>query len=97
MPKKISVIKRIAISERNYKRNKIYKSMIKTLTKKYLISISVTKNDIDLKYLQIALSNLYSKIDKAVKRGVFHPNNGSRKKASLFKALKSGNFIKTAI
>ena len=97
MPKKISVIKRIAISERNYKRNKIYKSTIKTLTKKYLISISLTKNDIDCKYLQIALSNLYIKIDKAVKRGVFHPNNGSRKKASLFKALKSGNFIKTAI
>lgn len=47
MPKKISVIKRIAISERNYKRNKIYKSTIKTLTKKYLISISLTKNDID--------------------------------------------------
>ena len=68
MPKKISVIKRIAISERNYKRNKIYKSTIKTLTKKYLISISLTKNDIDCKYLQIALSNLYSKIDKAVKR-----------------------------
>ena len=97
MPKKISVIKRIAISERNYKRNKIYKSTIKTLTKKYLISISLTKNDIDCKYLQIALSNLYSKIDKAVKRGVLHQNNESRKKTSLFKALKSGNFIKTAI
>lgn len=88
MPKKISVIKRIAISERNYKRNRIYKSMIKTLTKKYLISINLTKNNTDFKHLQIALSNLYSKIDKAVKRGVFHPNNGSRKKASLSKVLK---------
>jgi small subunit ribosomal protein S20 len=88
MPKKISVIKRIAISERNHKRNRIYKSMIKTLTKKYLISINLTKNDTDFKHLQIALSNLYSKIDKAVKRGVFHPNNGSRKKASLSKVLK---------
>jgi small subunit ribosomal protein S20 len=88
MPKKISVIKRIAISERNYKRNRIYKSMIKTLTKKYLISINLTKNNTDFKHLQTALSNLYSKIDKAVKRGVFHPNNGSRKKASLSKVLK---------
>jgi len=31
----------------------------------------------------------YSKIDKAVKKGVLHRNNGARKKSQLAKALKS--------
>ncbi len=30
----------------------------------------------------------YSKIDKAVKRGVLHANNGARKKSRLAKTLK---------
>jgi small subunit ribosomal protein S20 len=30
----------------------------------------------------------YSKIDKAVKRGVLHPNNGARKKSRLAQRLK---------
>jgi small subunit ribosomal protein S20 len=89
MPKKISVIKRIVISERNRGRNKIYKSMVKTLTKKYLMSINNEENIIDPKDLQDALSNLYSKIDKAVNKGVFHINNGARKKSSLSKTLKN--------
>lgn len=33
----------------------------------------------------------YSKIDKAVKRGVLHSNTGARKKARLAKALKQDN------
>lgn len=35
------------------------------------------------------MSEAYSKIDKAVKRGVLHPNNGARKKARLAKVLKA--------
>lgn len=35
-----------------------------------------------------ALAAAYSKIDKAVKRGVLHKNNGARKKARLAKAVK---------
>jgi small subunit ribosomal protein S20 len=38
-----------------------------------------------------SMSLAYSKIDKAVKRGVFHRNNGARKKARLAKALKNLN------
>nr|YP_009297737.1 ribosomal protein S20 [Kumanoa americana]AOM67471.1 ribosomal protein S20 [Kumanoa americana] len=91
MPKKISVVKRVIIAERNHRRNKTYKSMIKTLTKKYLTSISTTEQEKELKYLKFSLNNLYSKIDKAVKKGVFHPNNGARKKSSLSKALKNIN------
>lgn len=35
-----------------------------------------------------AMAAAYSKIDKSVKRGVLHSNNGARKKARLAKALK---------
>jgi len=35
------------------------------------------------------MSEAYSKIDKAVKRGVLHANNGARKKSNLAKKLKS--------
>lgn len=38
-----------------------------------------------------SMSLAYSKIDKAVKRGVFHRNNGARKKARLAQALKNLN------
>jgi small subunit ribosomal protein S20 len=34
------------------------------------------------------MSEAYSKIDKAVKRGVLHPNNGARKKSRLAQKLK---------
>lgn len=35
------------------------------------------------------MSEAYSKIDRAVKRGVLHPNNGARKKSRLAKRLKA--------
>jgi len=34
------------------------------------------------------MSAAYSKIDKAVKKGVLHPNNGARKKSKLAQKLK---------
>ncbi len=39
--------------------------------------------------VQQRLSAAVSKIDKAVKRGVLHPNNGARKKSRLAKVLKA--------
>jgi small subunit ribosomal protein S20 len=82
-----SAYKRIEIGERNRLRNKAYKSTVKTLMKKTLISItSLTKeNIISVKDL-ISLS--YSKIDKAVQKGVLHSNNGNSKKSSLARAFK---------
>jgi small subunit ribosomal protein S20 len=88
MAKNLSVMKRIAVAERNRCRNKVYKSTIKTLTRKYLLSINGSTTTEDYQKLQSSLSIIYSKIDKAVKRGVFHQNNGARKKAFLAKALK---------
>jgi len=41
-----------------------------------------------LEEVQSRMSAAYSKIDKAVKRGVLHANNGARKKSRLATALK---------
>ncbi|HEY9750644.1 MAG TPA: 30S ribosomal protein S20 [Allocoleopsis sp.] len=87
-----SAIKRVKIAERNRLRNKTYKSAVKTLTKKYLAAVETYAANPSPELMQEVQSRMaaaYSKIDKAVKRGVLHPNNGARKKSNLAKALKS--------
>ncbi|MGF1478871.1 MAG: 30S ribosomal protein S20 [Cyanophyceae cyanobacterium] len=86
-----SAIKRIKTAERNRLRNKAYKSAVKTLMKNYFSAVgeyASAPSPENLETVQTAMSKAYSKIDKAVKRRVLHPNNGSRKKARLAKALK---------
>ena len=86
-----SAIKRIKIAERNRLRNKAYKSAVKTLMKKYLTAVDTYAGNPTPEAKQEVLSRMaaaYSKIDKAVKRGVLHPNNGARKKSRLVKRLK---------
>jgi small subunit ribosomal protein S20 len=85
-----SALKRIQIAERNRLRNKAYKSAVKTLMKKYFAAVnaySSSPSDEGLTTVQSTMAAAYSKIDKAVKRGVYHKNNGSRKKARLARAL----------
>ncbi len=79
-----SAIKRIQIAERNRLRNKAYKSTVKTLMKKCLLAVQSG----EAVQGEVALRLAYSKIDKAVKRGVLHPNNGARKKSRLARKLK---------
>ena len=82
-----SACKRIEVSERNRLRNKAYKSTVKTLLKKTLISIS-TLNQTNIGSVRDLVSLSYSKIDKAIQTGIIHSNNGNSKKASLSKAFK---------
>ena len=82
-----SACKRIEVAERNRLRNKAYKSTVKTLVKKTLISISTLNNE-NLATVQKLVSLSYSKIDKAVQKGVLHSNTGNSKKSSLAKAIK---------
>lgn len=86
-----SAIKRIQINERNRLRNKNYKSAVRTLMKKCFSVIEDYARQPSAESLQEVQSHMraaYSKIDKAVKRGVLHSNNGSRKKSRLAKRLK---------
>jgi small subunit ribosomal protein S20 len=87
-----SALKRAKIAERNRLRNKSYKSAVKTLMKKYFAAVetyaanpSTEQKEEVLKHMSAA----YSKIDKAVKRGVLHVNNGARKKSKLAQRLKA--------
>jgi len=82
-----SACKRIEIGERNRLRNKAYKSTVKTLIKKTLISINSLTNE-NLISVKNLMSLSYSKIDKAVQKGIIHSNNGNSKKSSLAKAFK---------
>lgn len=91
MSKNSSVAKKNQISLLKKNRNKSYKSAIKTLTKKYLSSIDcLTTSDIEQALLN--LSAAYQRIDKAVKKGILHKNNGARKKSNLANALKKTQF-----
>jgi small subunit ribosomal protein S20 len=89
-----SALKRIKIAERNRLRNKAYKSAVRTLMKKYFQAVesySSNPSEEQKEIVNQSMSLAYSKIDKAVKRGVFHRNNGARKKARLAKAFKNLN------
>ncbi|MEH2280029.1 MAG: 30S ribosomal protein S20 [Nostoc sp.] len=86
-----SALKRAEIAERNRLRNKAYKSAVKTLMKNYFNAVAAyTANPTpELKQeVETRLSEAYGKIDKAIKRGVLHPNNGARKKSRLAHRLK---------
>ncbi len=86
-----SALKRAQTAERNRLRNKTYKSAVKTLMKKYLSAVEAhTANPTSesKQEVQARISEAYSKIDKAVKRGILHPNNGARKKSKLAHKLK---------
>ncbi len=87
-----SALKRIRINERNRLRNKSYKSAVRSLMKKYFQAVEVYSTSGDQEQMQVVqncMSDAYSKIDKAVKKGIYHKNNGSRKKARLARALKN--------
>ncbi len=87
-----SSAKRAEISERNRLRNKSYKSAVKTLMKKYFEAVNsckTTSTEESMVDANTKMSLAFSKIDKAVKCGILHPNNGARKKARLAKALKT--------
>ncbi|MEA5554363.1 30S ribosomal protein S20 [Anabaena cylindrica UHCC 0172] len=86
-----SALKRAQIGERNRLRNKAYKSAVKTLMKKYISAVEAYKaapTPESKQAVDTQMSEVYSKIDKAVKRGVLHPNNGARKKSRLAHKLK---------
>lgn len=86
-----SAIKRIQVAERNRLRNKSFRSAIKTLTKRYIVALeaySADPSSENMSLVQNELSAVFSKIDKAVKRGVYHKNAGARRKSSLSRAWK---------
>lgn len=86
-----SAKKRVLIAERNRLRNKAYKSAVKTLMKKCMAAAeahAASPSEDTEKAVKEAMSAAYSKIDKAVKRGVLHRNTGARRKSRLASFVK---------
>ena len=86
-----SALKRIEVAERNRLHNRSYKSAVKTLSKAYLAAAEAYQADPTPENLTVAqdkMAQAYSKIDKAVKRGVIHSNTAARKKSHLAHAIK---------
>ena len=79
-------MKDVKKSRENQIKNVSTKSKIKTLTKK-------TKTAIDEKAENISslMNESFSTIDKAVKRGIIHPNQAARRKSRLAKKLAKVN------
>ncbi len=89
-----SAKKRIQIAERNRFINKSYKSTVRTLTKKTLENCKKYKkdpNEDNKNLVTTSLNNVFSLIDKAVKKNVLHKNNGANKKSKI------NNFVKTTL
>ena len=89
-----SAKKRIQIAERNRLINKSYKSTVKTLTKKTIENCEKYKkepSEDNKNLVKISLNKAFSLIDKAVKKNVFHKNNGANKKSKI------NNFVKVSL
>lgn len=87
-----SAIKRIRINKRNRLQNRFYKSSVRTITKMFLKRLenyNLFQNPEDKYQAQILLSTLYSLIDKACKKNIFHKNTAARKKSQLSLKLKA--------
>ena len=86
-----SAKKRIQIAERNRLENKNYKSTVRTLMKRCFVACGAfdqESGDTAKADLQKTFNAAFSKIDKAVKKGVMHRNTGANQKSRLSVALK---------
>ncbi len=84
--------KRIEIAERNRLQNRSYKSAVRTLIKRCFTACtaySQKPGDEAKVAVQTTVSAAFSKIDKAVKRGVLHRNTGAHQKSRLSAAVRN--------
>ncbi|APD48468.1 30S ribosomal protein S20 [Synechococcus sp. CS-602] len=83
--------KRIEVAERNWLLNRSYKSAVRTLMKRCLTAVSAYNQQPDDEtrvVVRTSLNAAFSKIDKAVKRGVMHRNTGANQKSRLSAVVK---------
>ena len=84
--------KRVLIAERNRLENKSYKSSVRTLMKRCFNACQAytEKPGEEAKSLvKESMNAAFSKIDKAVKRGVLHRNTGANQKSRLSSSVKN--------
>ena len=79
MPRIKSAIKRVEIAERNRKRNRMWKGQIRTARNTVEEAAKAGKPTDAV----TALNEAYSKIDRAVAKGILHKNTAARRKSRL--------------
>ncbi len=79
MPNHKSCEKRLRQEKKRAARNHFVRNTIKTLSKK------MHKPDISLEEKEALLQEVFSKLDKAAKKGVIHKRTASRRKSRLTK------------
>jgi len=86
--------KRVIIGIRNAAINRVYKTTIKNLLKRYRQTTKLYLSDStsnQFQELKALVNTLYSRIDKAAKKNVFHLNKSARQKSRILKNLKKLN------
>jgi small subunit ribosomal protein S20 len=86
-----SAKKKVRVGQRNLKLNRFYKSTVKSLIKKYRLAIKNFETNRDVKTyetLKLLVSRIYSRIDKAAKKKVFHLKKAARQKSRINNILK---------
>lgn len=86
MPISQSAKKSLRKALKNHKVNVSFKVKLKAIIKKYAV-----------KPTSEGLREVYSVLDKAVKRNLYHDNKVSRLKAKYSKALKNGETTKAVV
>ena len=102
MNKKQKNRKVVTQNKRNRMINRRYSSTIKTLVKLFNKTVKneslEEKPEINLIQSRSIANNLYSVIDKAVKKGILHKNTAARKKSKMEKTLKHNiKFLDTSL
>lgn len=85
MPNIKSAKKRVLVTEKKTKENKMIKSALKTSIKKFLAAVSAG----DKETANALYPETVSAIDSAASKDILHKNNAANKKAKLAKKLAS--------
>ncbi len=83
MPNIKSAKKRVLVTEKKTKENKMIKSALKTSIKKFLAAVEAGDKELAAKLYPETVSA----IDSAASKGILHKNNAANKKAKLAKKL----------
>ena len=83
MANSASARKRIKQSERNWRRNRVRKSIVKTETRKFLDLLQSG----DLQAARDAYGRVQKKLDQVAAKGTLHRNTAARRKSRLARRL----------
>ncbi len=85
MPRRKSSLKRKRADKKRHTRNIRIRQELKKLLKKFQALVA-TKNIAEAKNF---LGKVYSKLDKAAKKGIIHSNTANRKKSRLTRKISA--------